>query len=129
MKEGCVACHNTHPESPRKDWKVGDVRGIVETMREIVTRVQRVSDMMGEISAAASEQSAGIGQINTAVMQLDEMTQQNAALVEQSALQRAWRARRTRRTAWLKSSRRSNSSFRAPRAASAIAVRIDEMPE
>ncbi|MGQ0650062.1 MAG: methyl-accepting chemotaxis protein [Gemmatimonadaceae bacterium] len=55
------------------------------TMQEIVGRVQRVSDMMGEISSAASEQSVGIGQVNVAVTQLDQMTQQNAALVEQSA--------------------------------------------
>jgi methyl-accepting chemotaxis protein len=55
------------------------------TMTEIVTSVQRVSDMIGEISAAAAEQSQGIGQVNGAVGQLDRMTQQNAALVEQSA--------------------------------------------
>jgi methyl-accepting chemotaxis protein len=56
-----------------------------ETMKEIVSSVQRVSDIIGEISAAASEQSAGIGQVNSAVVQLDQMTQQNAALVEESA--------------------------------------------
>ncbi len=56
-----------------------------ETMTEIVTSVQRVSDIIGEISAAASEQSDGIAQVNTAVLELDQMTQQNAALVEQSA--------------------------------------------
>jgi methyl-accepting chemotaxis protein len=55
------------------------------TMHEIVASVQRVSDIIGEITAAAAEQSAGIGQVNTAVTQLDQMTQQNAALVEQSA--------------------------------------------
>ena len=56
-----------------------------ETMTEIVGSVQRVSDIIGEISASASEQSTGIGGVNTAVSQLDEMTQQNAALVEESA--------------------------------------------
>ncbi len=56
-----------------------------ETMKEIVGSVQRVSDIIGEISAAAMEQSDGIGQINGSVVQLDQMTQQNAALVEQSA--------------------------------------------
>lgn len=56
-----------------------------ETMTEIVSSVQRVSAMIGEISAAASEQSDGIGEVNTAVAQLDQMTQQNAALVEESA--------------------------------------------
>jgi methyl-accepting chemotaxis protein len=55
------------------------------TMGEIVASVRRVTDMIGEISAAAGEQSTGIGQVNTAVTQLDGMTQQNAALVEQSA--------------------------------------------
>jgi methyl-accepting chemotaxis protein len=55
------------------------------TMGEIVSSVQRVSDIIGEISAAATEQSAGIGQVNGSVVQLDQMTQQNAALVEQSA--------------------------------------------
>ncbi len=55
------------------------------TMDEIVSSVQRVSDIIAEISAAASEQSGGIGQVNQSVAQLDQMTQQNAALVEQSA--------------------------------------------
>jgi methyl-accepting chemotaxis protein len=55
------------------------------TMQEIVASVQRVSDIIGEISAAATEQSQGIGQVNASVSQLDQMTQQNAALVEQSA--------------------------------------------
>ena len=56
-----------------------------KTMTEIVSSVKRVSDIIGEISAASSEQSDGISQVNTAVMELDQMTQQNAALVEQSA--------------------------------------------
>ncbi|GKT22895.1 methyl-accepting chemotaxis protein [Acidovorax sp. SUPP3334] len=55
------------------------------TMGEIVGSVQRVGDIIGEITAAASEQSEGIGTVNTAVNQLDQMTQQNAALVEESA--------------------------------------------
>jgi len=55
------------------------------TMSEIVTSVQRVSDIIGEITSASSEQSDGIGQVNTTVAQLDQMTQQNAALVEESA--------------------------------------------
>ena len=55
------------------------------TMGEIVASVQRVSDIIAEISAAASEQSQGIGQVNASVSQLDQMTQQNAALVEESA--------------------------------------------
>ncbi|MES2958218.1 MAG: methyl-accepting chemotaxis protein [Pseudomonadota bacterium] len=55
------------------------------TMTEIVASVQRVSDMIGDITAAATEQSTGLSQVNSAVTQLDQMTQQNAALVEQSA--------------------------------------------
>ncbi len=55
------------------------------TMGEIVASVQRVSDIIAEISSAAGEQSKGIGQVNGAVAQLDQMTQQNASLVEQSA--------------------------------------------
>jgi methyl-accepting chemotaxis protein len=55
------------------------------TMNDIVASVQRVSDIIGEISTAAAEQSTGIGQVNRAVTDLDHMTQQNAALVEQSA--------------------------------------------
>jgi methyl-accepting chemotaxis protein len=47
--------------------------------------VQRVSDIINEITAASTEQSDGIVQINKAVAQLDQMTQQNAALVEESA--------------------------------------------
>jgi methyl-accepting chemotaxis protein len=55
-----------------------------KTMAEIVESVQRVSDIIVAISAASAEQSDGIGQVNTAVAELDQMTQQNAALVEQS---------------------------------------------
>ncbi|HEU0229345.1 MAG TPA: methyl-accepting chemotaxis protein [Burkholderiaceae bacterium] len=55
------------------------------TMTEIVASVQRVTDIMGEIAAASDEQSSGIGQVNQAVSQMDEATQQNAALVEQAA--------------------------------------------
>ena len=55
------------------------------TMNEIVGSVKRVSDIIGDITAAAAEQSDGIGEVNTAINQLDQMTQQNAALVEESA--------------------------------------------
>ena len=54
-------------------------------MQEIVAGVQRVRDIMGEISVAADNQSQGIGQVNQSVQEIDRMTQQNAALVEQSA--------------------------------------------
>ena len=55
------------------------------TMTEIVSSVQRVSDIIGEVTAASAEQSDGISQVNGSVAQLDKMTQQNAALVEQSS--------------------------------------------
>ena len=55
------------------------------TMTEIVGSVQRVTDIVAEISAASGEQSNGIGSVNDAVSQLDHVTQQNAALVEESA--------------------------------------------
>jgi methyl-accepting chemotaxis protein len=55
------------------------------TMGDIVASVQRVNQIIGEISAAAADQSQGIGQVNGAVTQLDQSTQQNAALVEESA--------------------------------------------
>ncbi len=56
-----------------------------QTMEEIVGSVKRVTDIMAEISAASREQSNGIDQVNTAVAQMDKITQQNAALVEQAA--------------------------------------------
>jgi methyl-accepting chemotaxis protein len=55
------------------------------TMNDIVAQVKRVSDMIGEISSAAQEQTQGIGQVSDAVTQLDQVTQQNAALVEELA--------------------------------------------
>jgi methyl-accepting chemotaxis protein len=55
------------------------------TIADIVLQVQRVNDLIGEISNASQEQNQGIGQIGDAVNQLDQVTQQNAALVEESA--------------------------------------------
>jgi methyl-accepting chemotaxis protein len=55
------------------------------TINEIVRSVKRVTDIMSEIAAASEEQSTGIGQVNTAVTQMDEVTQQNAALVEEAS--------------------------------------------
>ena len=55
------------------------------TMQEIVASVKRVTDIMGEIAAASQEQSSGIDQVNLAVSQMDQVTQQNASLVEQAA--------------------------------------------
>ena len=69
--------------------KVTDGYRLVEqaghTMDEIVNAVKRVTDIMGEISAASTEQSQGIEQVNQAIAQMDETTQQNAALVEEAA--------------------------------------------
>ncbi|MBD7923033.1 methyl-accepting chemotaxis protein, partial [Xanthomonas bonasiae] len=56
-----------------------------KTMHEIVSSVQRVTDIMSEISAASQEQYAGIEQVNQTVTQMDESTQQNAALVEEAS--------------------------------------------
>jgi methyl-accepting chemotaxis protein len=56
-----------------------------KTMEEIVTSVKHVADIMGEITAASQEQSSGIEEVNRAIAQMDEMTQQNAALVEEAA--------------------------------------------
>ncbi|HEX5344944.1 MAG TPA: methyl-accepting chemotaxis protein [Duganella sp.] len=69
--------------------KVGDGARQVDkagvTMREIVSSIQRVTDIMADIQAASSEQTTGIEQINQAIVQMDQVTQQNAALVEESA--------------------------------------------
>ena len=55
------------------------------TMNDIVTSIRRVTDVMSEITSANTEQSSGIEQVNEAIIQIDDMTQQNAALVEQAA--------------------------------------------
>ena len=63
----------------------GHVQEAGTKMREITHEIRRVTDIMGEITAASQEQSKGIGQVNQAVTQMDEVTQQNAALVEEAA--------------------------------------------
>ncbi|APP74961.1 methyl-accepting chemotaxis protein [Xanthomonas vesicatoria ATCC 35937] len=60
------------------------VRSAGKTMDDVVASVQRVTDIMGEISAASQEQSAGIEQVNQTITHMDETTQQNAALVEEA---------------------------------------------
>ncbi|MDB5991157.1 MAG: hypothetical protein JWQ10_2560 [Herbaspirillum sp.] len=69
--------------------RVGSGSVLVEragaTMDEVVVAVKRVTDIMGEIAAASEEQSAGIEQVNQAITQMDQVTQQNAALVEEAA--------------------------------------------
>ena len=56
-----------------------------QTLREIMTSVKKVSDIVAEMAAAAREQATGIEQVNKAILQMDQVTQQNAALVEQTA--------------------------------------------
>ena len=73
---------------------VGEAGGAME---EIVSGVKRVTDVIGEISAATTEQSSGLRQVNEAVAQLDQMTQQNAALVEESAAAAQSAAEQSRR--------------------------------
>jgi methyl-accepting chemotaxis protein len=63
--------------------KLVDAAG--QTMEEIVQAVKRVTDIMAEIAAASQEQSAGIEQVNQAITQMDQVTQQNAALVEEAS--------------------------------------------
>jgi methyl-accepting chemotaxis protein len=69
--------------------KVGEgsrqVTAAGQTMQEIVTSIRRVTDIVGEITAASHEQTRGIEQINQAIGQMDQVTQQNAALVEEAA--------------------------------------------
>ncbi|WP_040503915.1 methyl-accepting chemotaxis protein, partial [Herbaspirillum lusitanum] len=56
-----------------------------QTMSEVVDSIRKVSDMIKEIAVASHEQSEGIDQVNLAITQMDEVTQQNAALVEEAA--------------------------------------------
>ncbi|QQB34010.1 MCP four helix bundle domain-containing protein [Achromobacter deleyi] len=63
----------------------GQAENAGTTMHEVVASVKRVTDIMGEIAAASQEQATGIEQVNRAVSQMDEVTQQNAALVEEAA--------------------------------------------
>lgn len=56
-----------------------------QTMTEVVSSIRRVTDIMGEISAASNEQSIGVGQVGEAISQMDQATQQNASLVEEMA--------------------------------------------
>lgn len=67
------------------DGGVKHVESAGKTMQEVMGSIQRVGDIIGEITAASNEQSGGISQVNQAVGDIDRMTQQNAALVEESA--------------------------------------------
>ena len=74
-----------HDSGEKVDAGATQVRQAGQTMGELVTQVRQVSQLIGEITTATREQSNGIGQVNQAVAHLDQMTQQNAALVEQGA--------------------------------------------
>lgn len=74
---------STSVERVREGTALVDVAG--STMTEMVSSIQRVAQIMGEISAATSEQSTGVSQVGEAVTHMDQVTQQNAALVEQMA--------------------------------------------
>ena len=73
----------TSVEQTEKGSRLVDQAG--STMEEVVSAIRRVTDIMGEISAASKEQSAGVSQVGEAITQMDQATQQNAALVEESA--------------------------------------------
>jgi Methyl-accepting chemotaxis protein len=70
-------------------------QGAGDSMRQVSTTVARVTALMGEISGASREQSTGIEQVNQAVTLMDEVTQQNAALVEQASAAAASLVRQT----------------------------------
>ncbi|MBC7939823.1 MAG: HAMP domain-containing protein, partial [Chitinophagaceae bacterium] len=88
-----------------------------QAMGDIVGGVQRVTDVIGEISAATSEQSSGLRQVNEAVAGLDQMTQQNAALVEESAAAAESLADQSRRLSAVVGTFRLNAESGAARAA------------
>ncbi|HYD93926.1 MAG TPA: methyl-accepting chemotaxis protein [Noviherbaspirillum sp.] len=91
-----------------------------KTMEEIVSAVRHVTDIMNEITAASREQSAGIEQVNMAITQMDEITQQNAALVEQSAAAaETLREQAVKQTQLVGSFRLINGGTRAAHAAAA----------
>jgi methyl-accepting chemotaxis protein len=95
-----------------------------QTLDQIVTSVKKVSDIIAEIAAASREQSAGIEQVNQAVMQMDEMTQQNAALVEQATAASQSMAEQARALTHLMQKYDDGSSFEfaAPRVQPAAAA-------
>ena len=70
-------------ERVEKGTQLVDKAGV--TMSEVVGSIRRVTDIMGEISAASGEQSQGVAQVAEAITHMDQTTQQNAALVEESA--------------------------------------------
>ena len=102
-------------------------------MEEIVASVRRVSDLIGEITASSTEQRDGISQVNQAVANLDQMTQQNAALVEESTAAAASMRDQAQRLAEVVSvfnvgATSARSAAPAPRPAAAPAPRFAPAP-
>jgi methyl-accepting chemotaxis protein len=103
------------------------------TMNEVVDSVRRVTDIMGEITSASSEQSIGIDQVNTAITQMDQVTQQNAALVEEAAAAAASMQEQAERLADVASSFKldedgTRQSLAAPPAARKVAATARPAP-
>ncbi|USX28290.1 methyl-accepting chemotaxis protein [Oxalobacteraceae bacterium OTU3CINTB1] len=103
------------------------------TMNEVVDSVRRVTDIMGEITSASSEQSIGIDQVNTAITQMDQVTQQNAALVEEAAAAAASMQEQAERLADVASSFKlddggARQSLAPPPAARKIATPVHSAP-
>jgi methyl-accepting chemotaxis protein len=103
-----------------------------DTMQEIVVSIQRVNDIMSEIAAASAEQSSGIDEVSKAVTQMDEMTQQNAALVEEAAAAaESMRAQASDLSTQVGSFTLSESDVRSEVIASApdkLSMQFDELP-
>ena len=104
-----------------------------QSMEEIVASVRRVSDLIGEITASSTEQRDGISQVNQAVANLDQMTQQNAALVEESTAAAASMRDQAQRLAEVVSvfnvgATSARSAAPAPRPAAAPAPRFAPAP-
>lgn len=99
--------------------KVGQGSRLVDsagsTMQEVVQSVKRVSDMISEITAAGQEQSTGVDQINNAIMQMDSVTQQNAALVEEAAAAAATMQEQAENLVKVVSVFKIDNSFSAPK--------------
>jgi methyl-accepting chemotaxis protein len=94
-----------------------------QTMSEIVSSVQRVTDIIGEITAASAEQAEGIAQVNSSVGELDQMTQQNAALVEQAAAASSSMREQAHRLAQVVSAFKLSASHQTQPAGKRAAVR------
>ncbi|MGZ5201402.1 MAG: methyl-accepting chemotaxis protein [Telluria sp.] len=104
--------------------KVDDGSRLVDqagsTMEEIVGSVRRVTDIIGEITAATEEQTAGLGRINEAVGQMDEVTQQNASLVEEAAAASASMQEQAGQLATVVSQFKLDARVQAPAASRAV---------